>query len=183
MWELKWSLESSQLNSCAPVPGSAGGAGDEPHHSMVCWADPPSSSSPSPPLAQQPRPLCPCCSFTSVSTSQGQPLLWRTQGRPLKPRECLCTLQILLHSLLWLHLSQHMGLSSPKSVTREHIQTLCLSPAKHLTVPITGKTFKQILKNQRFTVLHTIISCPGLGYFEKSRQNRLSSSHRKIKRH
>lgn len=38
---------------------------------------------------------------------------------------------------------------------------LCLSTAKHLTVSITGKAFKQLLKNQRFMVFYsTTISFP-----------------------
>lgn len=73
MWilELVWSLESSQLSSCAPVPSRAGGAGDEPPHPRVCCADPPAA--PIPPLPQQP--LWPCCSSTSAPTPQGQTLL------------------------------------------------------------------------------------------------------------
>ena len=111
---------------------------------------------------------------------------------------------MLLHSLVWLHLKQRLWLSSPKSrhkhnqvAATAYIETakfpdylqsqrhrLCLSTAKHLTLSITGKTFKQLLKNQRFMVLYsTIISFPDLGYFEKSRQNRLCSSHHKIKRY
>lgn len=94
--------------------------------------------------------------------------------------ECVCT----PNSAAQPAVTAAQGVTQPSVSHTEHIQNPpCTPRLPHLTPPATGKTLRQLLKNQRFMVLHTIMSYPGLGYFTKSRQNRLSSSHYKIKRY